>query len=176
MNKRFKYNYQYRLQCVEAVVKRHQSLESVAGEKGLRPSNLRLWIGFYKRFGKDGLKARGYQHYEAAFKFKVIQAIEKDFLSLQEACVRFNIPSLSTIISWQRSFELKGMEGLINKPKGRPPKMKSPIKRKSKKSSRPLTREQELLEELEYLRAENALLKKLQALVQTDKKQKPSSN
>ena len=44
------------------------------------------------------------------------------------------------------------------------------------KSSKPLTREQELLEELEYLRAENALLKKLQALDQVDKKQKPSSS
>jgi transposase len=51
--------------------------------------------------------------------------------------------------------------------------MKPPIKRKARKSSKPLTREEELLKENEYLRAENALLKKLQALVQADKKQKP---
>ena len=36
--------------------------------------------------------------------------------------------------------------------------------------------EEELLKENEYLRAENALLKKLQALDQVDKKQKPSSS
>jgi transposase len=51
--------------------------------------------------------------------------------------------------------------------------MKDPIKRKSKKASKPLTREEELLKELAYLRAENALLKKLQALVQAEKKHKP---
>jgi len=51
--------------------------------------------------------------------------------------------------------------------------MKQPIKRKQRKSTRPLTREEELLSENEYLRAENELLKKLQALVQTNKKQKP---
>lgn len=51
--------------------------------------------------------------------------------------------------------------------------MKQPIKRKPRKSTKPLTREEELLKENEYLRAENELLKKLQALVQTDKKQKP---
>jgi transposase len=83
---------------------------------------------------------------------------------------------MSTINSWQRAYEKEGIEGLNIKPKGRPPKMKPPIKRKARKSSKPLTREQELLEELEYLRAENALLKKLQALDQVDKKQKPSSS
>jgi transposase len=103
----------------------------------------------------------------------VIQTIEKELLSLREACIRFNVPSESTIVSWKRVFEAEGILGFNNKPKGRPPKMKPPIKRKARKSSKPLTREQELLEELEYLRAENALLKKLQALVQADKKQKP---
>jgi len=103
----------------------------------------------------------------------VVQAIAKDFLSLREACIRFNIPSEATVVSWKRIFETEGVQGLNNKPKGSPPKMKPPIKRKANKSSKPLTREEELLKENEYLRAENALLKKLQALVQADKKQKP---
>jgi transposase len=51
--------------------------------------------------------------------------------------------------------------------------MKKPIKRKPKKSSKPLTKEEELLLENEYLKAENELLKKLQALVQASKKPKP---
>jgi transposase len=176
MNKRIKYDYKFRLQCVEAVVKSNRSVSSIAEEKGIERSNLRLWIEFYRQFGKEGLKARKYQYYDISYKIKVIQTIEKELLSLQEACVRFEIPSMSTIISWQRSYKLEGIQGLNNKPKGRPPKMKPPIKRKVRKSSKPLTREQALLEELEYLRAENALLKKLQALVQTDKKQKPSSS
>ena len=63
--------------------------------------------------------------------------------------------------------------GLILSKKGRPPKMKKPIKTKPKKSAKPLTKEEELLIENEYLKAENELLKKLQALVQNNKKQKP---
>jgi transposase len=51
--------------------------------------------------------------------------------------------------------------------------MKLPIKRKVRKSAKPLTREEELLIENECLKAENELLKKLHALVQTNKKQKP---
>ena len=43
----------------------------------------------------------------------------------------------------------------------------------NKHNIEPLTREEELLKENEYLRAENDLLKKLQALVQADKKRKP---
>ena len=173
MNKRIKYDYKFRLQCVEAVVKNNRPARVVASEKGIVFSNLRLWLGFYRQYGKDGLKGRKYQYYDVSFKLKVIQTIEKELLSLREACIRFNVPSESTIVSWKRVFEAEGILGFNNKPKGRPPKMKPPIKRKARKSSKPLTREQELLEELEYLRAENALLKKLQALVQADKKQKP---
>jgi transposase len=51
--------------------------------------------------------------------------------------------------------------------------MKSSFKRKPRKSDKPMTREEELLKENEYLRAENELLKKLHALVQTRKKQEP---
>lgn len=173
MYKRNKYSYEFRLQCVKAVLKGKRSTKEVAREKGFEESNLRLWVGFYDRYGKSGLKPRGKQHYDAAFKQQVLEIIDKELLSLRSACVRFNIPSESVIISWRRAYELKGQLGLIPQRKGRPPKMKPPIKRKPRKSTKPLTREEELLRENEYLRAENELLKKLQALAQTNKKQKP---
>lgn len=173
MYTRNKYNYEFRLQCVEAVLKGKRPTKEVAREKGFDESNLRLWVGFYERYGKSGLKPRGKQHYDAVFKRQVLETIDKEFLSLRSACVRFNIPSESVIISWRRACELKGQSGLIPQRKGRPPTMKPPIKRKPRKSTNPLTREEELLRENEYLRAENELLKKLQALAQTNKKQKP---
>lgn len=173
MFKRNKYSYEFRLRCVEAVLKSKRSIKEVAREKGFDESNLRLWIGFYERYGKRGLKCRSKRQYESGFKLQVLQAINKELLSLRAACVRFNIPSESVIVSWRKSYELNGQAGLIVKRKGRPPQMKPPIKRKPRKSTKPLTREEELLKENEYLRAENELLKKLQALVQTNKKQKP---
>jgi transposase len=168
-----KYSYQFRLRCVEAVLKGKRSCREVAREKGFEESNLRLWIGFYEAYGKSGLKRSGNQKYSLSFKLGVLSAIAKEHLSIRSAAVRFNIPSESVIVSWQKMFREKGEMGLIAKPKGRPIKMKEPIKRKRRKSSKPLTREEALLQENEYLRAENELLKKLQALAQMKKKQKP---
>lgn len=168
-----KYSYAFKLQCIEAVLKKKQSIIKVSRDFGIRPSNLRLWLGFYEKYGRSSLCGRVNQRYNPASRLIVLQAIEREKISLREACIRYNIPSMSTIILWQRAYRSKGYAGLINKPQGRPPNMKSPIKRRAKKPSKPLTREEELLKENEYLRAENALLKKLQALVQADKKQKP---
>ena len=173
MFKRIKYDYKFRLHCVDAVIKKQQSKTELCKVKGIRKSNLTLWIAFYNTYGKNGLKARQARSYDTKFKLKVIKTINQENLSLDEACVKFNIPSYSSIINWQKAFKIDGCLGLVNKKRGRPPTMKDPIKRKSKKASKPLTREEELLKELAYLRAENALLKKLQALVQADKKQKP---
>lgn len=173
MNKRNKYDYKFRLQCVEAVMKHYHSASSVAAEKGAVKSDVLLWLKLYQLYGKEGLKGRKYQHYDVSYKLKVIQAIDKENLSLLQACARFYVPSKATIVNWKRRYKTSGIEGLTNKAKGRQPNMKQPSKRKSRKASKPLTREQELLKENEYLRAENALLKKLQALVQADKKQKP---
>jgi transposase len=57
--------------------------------------------------------------------------------------------------------------------------MEKPKYAKKLKFKHPLTREQELLLELQSLRAENALLKKLQALIQAEEeanKRKPLKN
>lgn len=173
MYKRGKYNYEFRLQCVEAILKAGQSVSAVSKEKGVDRANLRLWVGFYQQYGKSGLMPRGKRIYDVAFKLEVLESIDKEGLFLRGACFRFNIPSESVIINWRKAYESKGQSGLVPQPKGRPKNMSQPIKRKKKKSAKPLTREEELLIENEYLRAENELLKKLHALVQTDKKQKP---
>lgn len=173
MGKRKKHDYEFRLRCVEAVLSGLGSVRSVSKENGIEHSNLRLWLKFYEAYGESGLRSKANRHYDVSFKLSVLKAVEEEHLSLREACARFNISSDSMIIKWRKAYESEGYSGLISKPKGRPPNMKLPIKRKAKAPSRPLTREEELLKENEYLRAENELLKKLQALAQTKKKQKP---
>jgi transposase len=172
MHRRNKYNYEFRLKCVQAVLDGHRGIKAVAKEKGIQHTLLRLWVMFYEAYGKSGLQSRRNQKYDLAFKLKVVKALDTEQLSLRSAAVRFNIPSDSVILGWQKAFRQSGEAGLISKPKGRA-KMKQPIKRKPRKSSKPLSREEELLQENYYLRAENELLKKLQALAQMNKKQKP---
>lgn len=176
MERKVKYNYEFKLRCVEEVLKKQRGIGTVAIENGLHKTCLRKWINFYCKYGSEGLLPRQNRSYDVGFKLKVLRAIDKKCLSLSEACVTFNIPSSSVITSWQRRFNADGTSGLRNKPKGRPPSMT--YKRAKRKSDKPLTREEELLLEIDSLRAENELLKKLQALIQAEeanqsKKRKP---
>ena len=167
MERKVKYNYEFKLRCVSEVLKKHRSVYSVAYENSIASSNLNRWIKFYTEFGNEGLLPRQKnKSYGANFKLKVLQAIENKSISLSKACLTFNIPRESTITSWQKRYEIEGAPGLQPRPKGRPVTMA--FKRKQRKTDKPLTREEELLKELEYLRAENEILKKFNALVQAE--------
>lgn len=171
MGRKVKYNYEFKLGCVLEVINKHRSCSFVAKEKGIDESNVRKWINFYQKFGKESLYPRKNQLYSVAFKLKVLHTIRKEFLSLSDCCLKFNIPSSSVVYQWQKEYLTKGLAGLQPKPIGRPTSMQ--IKRAKKKSTKPLTREEELLLENEALRCEIDLLKKLQALTQAKKKHKP---
>jgi len=171
MERKIKYDYQFKLGCVELVVHQHYSYETVSKKKGISASNIRKWVSFYREYGKSGLLARKNQVYSVDFKLKVLKSIEKDLLSLRETRLRFNIPSDSIIVKWKKDFANFGLEALKAKPKGRPKSM-SDFKRTKRKSEKPLTREEELLKENEALRCELDFLKKLQALIQAEEKAK----
>jgi len=167
MERKVKHTYEFKLHCVEEVLKKHQSVVATAQGNGIALTCLKWWIRRYIAFGKEGLlPSQKNTNYSITFKLKVLQAIEKKTLSLGQACLTFNIPARSTIISWQRRYAEEGLAGLKLKPIGRPVSMN--IKRKKRKSNQPLSREEELLRELEYLRAENEILKKFNALVQAE--------
>ncbi|MFM9825949.1 hypothetical protein [Flavobacterium sp.] len=100
-----------------------------------------------------------------------MKSFYKDFLSLRDASIRFNIPDTSIIVKWKKDFADFGLVGLQPKTRGKPRSMNE-NKRKKRKSDKPLTREEELLLEIEALRFENELLKKLQALIQAEEKAK----
>ena len=168
MLRKVKYDYEFKLKCVKEVLKNYRSIPSIAKETGVNASQLKRWVAVYTCKGRLGLlpKPKQNQKYSSAFKLKVLSSIWQKSLSLSQACFKFNIPSESTIITWQKQYAKEGNLGLESKPKGRPPTML--FKRAKKKSSKPLTREEGLLSEIEILRAENALLKKLQALIQAE--------
>lgn len=167
MERKVKYDYTFKLECIKLIIEQDHSCESVSKRKGVHESIIRKWLRFYNTYGQDGLLPRKNQQYSIDFKLKVLKAIDNDHLSLHQAYVKFNISTRCTIAKWQRDFTNFGIEGLQPKPKGRSKSM-SDFKRKKSKSDKPLTREEELLLENERLRCENALLKKLQALIQAE--------
>ena len=166
MERKVKYDYAFKLECVELVLKKYYSDQYVSKLKAVSRSNIGKWVSFYKAYGEIGLLARKNQSYSAEFKLKVLRTIEKESLSLMDSAIRFNIPDLAIISKWKKDFANFGIEALKSKPKGRPISM-SDYKRKKRKSDKPLTREEELLKENERLRCENELLKKLQVDILT---------
>ena len=169
MERKVKYDYAFKLECVKLVLEKHYSCNYVSNQKGPNDSNILKWVEFYKEYGSIGLLPRKNQSYSVNFKLKVLKAIDKDLLSLRDCSLKFNIPDTGIIVKWKKDFANFGLVGLQPKTRGRP-KVMTDNKRKKRKSDKPITREEELLLENEALRCENELLKKLQALIQAEEK------
>jgi transposase len=125
MERKVKYDYAFKLECLELVTKQHYSCESVSNKKGIIESNIRKWVSFYRKYGKARLFPLKNCIYSIDFKQKVLLSIDNEFLSLIEACLKFNIPTDSTIIKWQRDFANFGLKGLEPKTRGKPKSMHS---------------------------------------------------
>lgn len=183
MDKRIKYSIRQKELTVVAIEKGKESITSAATRLGCSRSVIRQWLGHYRFRGKEGLKLR-VDTYSGKFRVQVVKHMLEKQLSLTETCSAFGIPNLSTVYRWQIIFKQQGSQALLELQRGR---KKTPMARRKKQSDVNLTPEAQKLAalqaELEWLRAENAFLKKLDALIQEKEAQnkpkkgrKPSGN
>ena len=98
------------------------------------------------------------KRYTGEFKQMVVETMLRDKLSYREAARQFNISDHSRVTSWERIYLTEGPTGLYIERRGR--------SSKGRPAKFPKEVEEDLLKEVQRLRAENAYLKKLQALVQ----------
>ena len=93
---------------------------------------------------------------------------EKEW-SLGYTSAFFNLSSPGLLSKWQKDYAQHGIKGLIPRKKG------CPMKKKKKKQQQVKSPDdmniKELKRELQYLRAENAVLKKLEALAKEEEEQ-----
>lgn len=95
--------------------------------------------------------------YTGEFKQKVVETMQQENMSYKEAARQFEIPQGDkTVAKWERIYLEEGAEGLYVERRGR----KSTGRPKLEKEV-----EEDLIAEVQRLRAENAYLKKLNALV-----------
>lgn len=98
------------------------------------------------------------KRYTGEFKQKVVETMQKEKLSYSEAARQFNVSNHNRVASWERIYLEEGPEGLYierrgrSRNGGRPPKLDKKV-------------EEDLIAEVQRLRAENDYLKKLNALV-----------
>ena len=160
-----KYSNEFKLAVIKQYLFGKAGFKTVGDQYGVKYAYVRKWVHAFKTHGQKSL-TQAYTHYPSIFKLSVLQAMEQDQLSVNQAATRFNIPAPSTIGHWQRLYNEGGITALEPKPKGRPPMSKpSDIKALLAKPLSSLTHE-ELLRKAQYLEVENAYLKKLEALAQ----------
>ena len=91
------------------------------------------------------------------FKQMVVETMMRDKLSYREVARQFEISGHEQIRKWERIYLIEGSEGLYIERRGRGSK--------GRPTKFPKEVEEDLLKEVQRLRAENAYLKKLNALV-----------
>lgn len=181
-----KLSYEDRKEIIRLYFDKSMGYGSIAKKYGSSPTTIRRIIDLYKTYGEESLKRKQYTTYSPEFKYEVISKFlngeSKTMLSTE-----YNI-STSRINSWLEKYNELGYDGLKDKRKGRPPKMKKKeevieeaknieetedieIKDIDLNSLDPKVKEYILSQqkEIEYIRTENAILKKYQALVQQKK-------
>ncbi|KKO47517.1 transposase [Arsukibacterium sp. MJ3] len=142
-----------------------QSSTQLSREFKVSARQIRYWASVYRVHGLDSFLHTGYP-YSFEFKLKVLTTMRKQGWSLNDASAYFDLSTSGILFQWQKLYAHEGISRLHPKKKGRP-RMKH--KPSEPKPSEQMT-EKELREELDYLRAENAVLKKLEALAQAKKK------
>ncbi len=176
---RNQYSDPFKLQVVQQYLDGDVGLRVVAHQLDLDYSMIRRWVAQYRQHGPSGLRQIR-RHYSPAFKREVLERMWRDGLSIRQTEALFDIRAAGAIGRWERQYHSGGLTALAPKRTGRRPMPQKPPSPPPESPSDNERSHEELLEELAYLRAENAYLKKLDALTREKrattrgKKSKPS--
>ena len=141
---------------------KHYGPAQISRQTGIPKRQIERRIQQYRDTGVWLVERKPYTRSTPALKRMAVDAVLKQRLSYGEITIKYGI-SFSCLQSWLRKFRHGGQEELFaTRPKGRPPQMGRPKKARKE----PQTELEKALRELELLRAENALLKKVKALVE----------
>ena len=154
------------------------SVKSISKKFGINEQRLKYLWTLYQEQGESVLHRK--QNIKASGKLKqqIVSDVEKKHLTLVQASLKYNV-SVNRLSVWLKIARDQGLDALlITRKRGR----KSNMGRPRKKKPEEMTELERLREEVENLRMENALLKKVKALVEEREArwreigQKPSKN
>jgi len=145
----------------------HGGSAGVAHRHGVDGGTVRKWVAAWRVHGEAAFEKK-YSCYDGHFKLKVLQFMQTKALSCRQTAAIFDIRNPSVISLWKRRYDSGGMQALEPRPRGR--SVKQPKSSAAPASSKPdeARTKEELLKELNYLRMENAYLKKLDALIRSE--------
>lgn len=142
-----------------------ESSSAVSNKFNVTSRQVRYWSAIYRIHGAESFRSV-HKPYSQAFKAEVLKTMAANSWSLGYTSAFFDLSSPGILFQWQKLYARDGISRLKPQKKGRP------VMTNTSSSSKPVEQmtEEELREELAYLRAENDVLKKLEALAQARKK------
>lgn len=170
-----KYSTQFKLDVVQQYLGGDEGVKSIARQHNLDHSMIRRWVNLYTTHGDAGL-AKKFTHYPAQRKLQILEHMWANELSYRQTAAVFNIRSPGCIPVWERCYHNGGIDALTPRQRGKPKKMPDLQPPQSQPHVDDETRSrEELLAEVNFLRMENAYLKKLKALVQQQREQQTTA-
>lgn len=152
------YSIKQKKEVINYLLNNNVSLYQAQKKFNINRETIRIWLYKYKHGGNKNLKnATKYNKYTGQFKVDVVEYMHEHRFSHKKTSIIFMISDY-LVKEWDLVYRYEGKDVLL---KGN--YMKS--RRKKNLDLKEKSRE-ELLEEIEQLRMENAYLKKLRALIQ----------
>ena len=99
---------------------------ALAAKLGIPQATARQWARAYAVGGADAVLNAGARHHTYSYdvKLAVVKDRLENGLTVREAMIKYKIPSESSVKAWCRQYRESGESALVDKPRGRKPRVK----------------------------------------------------